>query len=473
SLCAAKLRRPSHRGQRGRFHVPNAAPQRCPPSDRMPWASSDFGYGCVIDAGSSGTRIYLYRWPKYNGDGGRASIKVERRALFSDERNSGIAEDNGTDLLDELLSSAQAALPPSVDLGEVPIFLGATAGMRLLDAASQAKVMGRIRSLLHGSGFLFNDNWARMISGEEEGVYGWLVANYLKSNGNFPEESATYGALDLGGGSTQISLVSTYSADHFPLHIGDLNYPIFTHSFLQCGADQARMRHDKDVVLPAKVSPCYPTGYTDPVTDISGSSNWKECFENVAKLFDGNSNLRGGKKNPFDAVTPPIGDGQKFIAMSVFVFTWDFLGLKIGADTGDLDALKQRAGRICNLSHAEQTQNYDENMISRPPFERKTNKPHAQCFNAAYSYHMLSNGYGLPVSQTPIEIYYEFDGARVQWPLGLMLVEANKLHSLENEGEREIGVEKIWVLFGVFILFGYYFCFPRRRKRLVISEFRK
>ena len=252
----------------------------------------DFRYGCCIDAGSSGSRIYLYRWPVEavhqqqqsddedddDDDGGEALahtsssstfIKVERRAIFNQERTPGISHDGGLGIhvVQELAALAKAALPPDVDPKYVPIYLGATAGMRIIDTTSTHEAdatMAALRRVLHQSGFLFRDTWARTISGEEEGVYAWLVANYLKHNGNLPMPTSAYGALDLGGASTQISFLvsskshpsstttsTTSTSDRrpqyeqqqqlFPLRIDELEYPLFTQSLLFFGVDQARI----------------------------------------------------------------------------------------------------------------------------------------------------------------------------------------------------------------------------------------
>ena len=140
-------------------------------------SSTSYGYGCIIDAGSSGSRLYLYRWQKGKDD--ELFRKVDQQALHSDERSIGISSEGGVDMLDELLSSVKGALPSNVDLHDVPIYLGATAGMRLLRTVEADAIMSNIRSILHESGFMFRDDWARIISGDEESVFGWLVANYL------------------------------------------------------------------------------------------------------------------------------------------------------------------------------------------------------------------------------------------------------------------------------------------------------
>ena len=128
-------------------------------------SSTSYGYGCIIDAGSSGSRIYLYRWQKGKEDD---VTKVDQQALYSDERSIGISSEGGVDMLNELLSSVKGALPSNVDLHHVPIYLGATAGMRLLDEVEAGAIMSNIRSILHTSGFMFaRDDWARIISGDD------------------------------------------------------------------------------------------------------------------------------------------------------------------------------------------------------------------------------------------------------------------------------------------------------------------
>lgn len=158
--------------------------------------SSKNGYGIVIDAGSSGSRIYLYRWPKRHFHTLPPPItQVEREALFSEVRTPGISDEKngGIDCLVELLQLAKEILrglavvsvshhgsllgEEIVDLNSVPIYLGATAGMRILDPQREETIMSNIRTLLRESGFMFRDHWARTISGEEEGKSSLLFAN--------------------------------------------------------------------------------------------------------------------------------------------------------------------------------------------------------------------------------------------------------------------------------------------------------
>ena len=381
--------------------------------------------------------------------------RVEREALFSEEIAPGIGMRRngggggvgvgvgvvvfGIEELRALVESAESALPPGVDPSGVPIFLGATAGMRMIRPPEDGEyVLAAVRSVLRESGFLFSrDDMARIISGEEEGAYDWLVANYLMNDGGIPTPGEVRGAMDLGGASVQVSYLASSSLKMrslsmmrssssndgqrgYPLRIRDVEYPVFTRSLLHYGVDQGRMRYDSELVASfhGNSNPCYPLGYDDPDSNITGSSDWEGCLHSVAGLFDEDSR---------DNYELPIDHDRKFIAMSALVYIWDYLGLKIGNETDDLIALNANARRVCSLNQTRQAEMYERHIDKKAIIHRRTNNPHAQCFNAAFAYHLLSRGFGLPLADTPIEIYYDIGGTKVQWALGMMLVEANKV----------------------------------------------
>jgi apyrase len=361
--------------------------------------------------------------------------------VFNEERTPGISDpEHGLEALRELVTLAKNALPQhhGVNAPDVPIYLGATAGLRLVEPVQRELTMTRIKDLLHNSDFIFQNSWARVISGEEEGIYDWLTINYIKNGGALPDRSSpTYGALDLGGASTQISFSTRgrrllrSNKEAFPLRIDGSNYLLYSHSFLHYGADEARAKHARHIAANKSDNPCYPIGYVDEA-NLPGSSNWDECLLSVSQIFDPANCLDDGEPC-FDSttLTQLATHEEKFVATSAFVFAWDFLQLKTGTNTDDLAALNKQAKDICNLDFSQQVKKYQQYKRRRSGSSvRTTTKPHAQCFNAAYSYHLLSKGYSMPISNTPIEV----DDIK-SWTLGMMLVEANNLTKEISNGD--------------------------------------
>lgn len=266
------------------------------------------------------------------------------------------------------------------------------------------------------------------------GAYGWLVANYLKNSGKMPHNNSTYtyGALDLGGASTQLTFRPTGSilAHQFPLQVDKMEYSLYTHSYLYYGVDQALLRFDNNHVGESGINPCYPKDYTNHITKVSGASDWSQCLESVAKLFNKLHQCFNGDgkedRCSFNGVYQPPLENKSFVLMSAFVYIYDYLGLKIGSDTQDLQRLDKRAQIICNLTKSQQRKHYKKRTENMPS-ERTANNPDHQCFNAAYAYHLLSTGFGMPIVNAPIEIWHHIGGTNLGWSLGMMIVEANKL----------------------------------------------
>ncbi|MGH0166103.1 UNVERIFIED_CONTAM: hypothetical protein FKN15_050009 [Acipenser sinensis] len=208
-------------------------------------------YGIVLDAGSSHTSLYIYEWPaeKQNDTG------VVQQLHVCHVKGPGISsyamdpEGAGRSLQD-CMDEAKRIVPERRHKET----LGATAGMRLLklqNPEGSEKVLSSVEKTLSSSPFEFQG--ARIITGQDEGAYGWITVNYLM--GNFkqgsgwlnlwpkPETTETLGALDLGGASTQITFVpegeieSLESSLYFQLY-GN-KYSVYTHSFLCYGKDQA------------------------------------------------------------------------------------------------------------------------------------------------------------------------------------------------------------------------------------------
>ncbi|XP_043836089.1 ectonucleoside triphosphate diphosphohydrolase 2 isoform X2 [Dromiciops gliroides] len=214
-----------------------------------------FKYGIVLDAGSSHTAMFVYKWPadKENDTG------IVSQHSMCDVQGGGIssyAEDPpgaGQSLVDCLNQAMQDV--PKERHSVTPLYLGATAGMRLLNLTSPAasdSVLSSVTDTL--SQYPFDFRGARILSGQDEGVFGWVTANYLLENfikygwvGQWIRpRQGTVGAMDLGGASTQITFETASQtedpANEVKLQLYGQSYRVYTHSFLCYGRDQILKR---------------------------------------------------------------------------------------------------------------------------------------------------------------------------------------------------------------------------------------
>ena len=108
--------------------------------------------------------------------------------------------------------SAGASIRPLIELAErvIPasehantlVLLRATAGMRLLSRRRQTRIYQSLYDAVAGRGsFRPKREDFGTLSGEDEGVFGWLAVNHLllQAHRIRPAQLGEVGALDLGG----------------------------------------------------------------------------------------------------------------------------------------------------------------------------------------------------------------------------------------------------------------------------------
>lgn len=218
--------------------------------------------------------------------------KLETKKKWTQKINPGVSTfgerpaDVGPEHLQSLLDHALSIVPED-QVSDTPIFLMATAGMRLLPQVQQKALLNEICAYAQqNTNFSLPDCdlHIQVIPGETEGLYGWIAANYLLGGFDSPEKHAhgkghhTYGFLDMGGASAQIAFApnSTEAEKHANdlklLRMRTLNghpseYKVFTTTWLGFGVNQARQRY-VDAMLDAIPSnnvkelpdPCLPSG---------------------------------------------------------------------------------------------------------------------------------------------------------------------------------------------------------------------
>ncbi|MED6174352.1 putative apyrase 6 [Stylosanthes scabra] len=198
-------------------------------------------YGVIIDGGSTGTRIHVLRSSGGGGDGKKREV-LDLGSMRVNPGLSSFAKDpeGAGRSIRELVEFGKGKVPRE-KWAHTEIRLMATAGMRLLGLEAQGRILEACRTVLRSSAFKFRDDWASVITGSDEGMYAWVIANYaLGTLGGDPLD--TTGIIELGGASAQVTFVSRETADSGSSRIvkfGNTTYNLYSHSFLHYGLNVA------------------------------------------------------------------------------------------------------------------------------------------------------------------------------------------------------------------------------------------
>jgi Golgi nucleoside diphosphatase len=129
-------------------------------------------YGCMLDAGSTGSRIHVYKFGR-SADGSKylldevfEQIKPGVSSYAADHAAAGAS-------LAPLLKKAQEVVPED-QWATTPIALYATAGLRLLPNPTDVEgILESLRSALAATPFKFTDpeTNVRILDGKFEGIY--------------------------------------------------------------------------------------------------------------------------------------------------------------------------------------------------------------------------------------------------------------------------------------------------------------
>lgn len=132
----------------------------------------------VLDAGSTGTRVHVFAYA-VDPRSSYAQLQLPEPKLKVEPGLSSYAADaaGAGSSLQPLLEFAGQHVPVQQQ-AQTPVYLMATAGLRLLPSTAADPIIEQCRSKLLASKFLFKPEWASIISGTSEGLYAWVAANY-------------------------------------------------------------------------------------------------------------------------------------------------------------------------------------------------------------------------------------------------------------------------------------------------------
>jgi len=400
-----------------------------------------------------------------------APHKVPRRALETRRAYKRVETEPGMDKFAENVGKlGQTALEPLFEWSRAviprnswastPVFLLGTAGLRKLNEKHRERVMNEARSVLSRCGFRFKSSWARVLKGDDEGIFAWVALN--AAEGKLGTEN-TLGALDLGGSSLQVTFAmnkeaeeeegnnsgasteqSTKALSHAPFAVNvsllGTHHTLYTHSHYHFGLDDAFERSvslllegknrkssgkkTRELLIDdfAKAAvqlehPCLHKGYNklynripienripSPATvTLIGKPDAKLCSKLVRKVV----------ASPSKCDAPPcaLGASQpraagKFIALAGFYVVSHFFNL--GANAG-VKAVAKAGTDFCLLTWSE--------VQSRHPGEMAVE---TYCFRTAYIAALIPQGLGLKENQV------EIGQGTAGWTLGAALVEGHR-----------------------------------------------
>ncbi|KAJ2548093.1 Golgi apyrase, partial [Coemansia sp. RSA 1933] len=418
-------------------------------------------YGVVIDAGSSGSRVMVYSWddPRTASANNRSLPRVERAAAAHDafRTSPGISSfaDRprrvGPEHIRPLLDFALSAVPKR-QVAHTPVYLLATAGMRLLPQSHQALLLDTACSFARANyDFAIPDcqDSFRVVPGELEGLYGWIAVNYLMDG--FHKEHQSHGFLDMGGASAQIAFepaataaANAHAQDLAQVTLRTLDgndhaYRVYVASFLGHGTNEARRRYveglqqtapvpEGGAAMPTIDDPCLAPGLALPTARgraavLRGTGSYSECLAATAPLL--NNTECTTEPCFFAGVHGPAIDfgAQRFVGVSEYWYaSHNYLGL---GGMWDVKRFETQAAAFCRRPWSD----VSGLVVDAQPTALA--RLQMQCFKAAWLVNVLHTGFGIPRSTAAspsgsagasvFESVNSVGDVEVSWTLGALL----------------------------------------------------
>lgn len=458
---------------------------------------ADLNYGLVVDCGSSGSRMFVYFWPRHNGNPhDLLDIKQMR------DRNSqpvvkkikpGISTmadtpEHASDYLRPLLSFAAAHVPVKKHR-ETPLYILCTAGMRLLPERQQLAILADlVKDLPLEFDFLFSQSQAEVISGKQEGVYAWIGINFVLGRFDHEDEPdadasldsaagrrRTVGILDMGGASLQIAYEVPTSTSVLPpkqeeaakILLAEFNlgcdaqhtehvYRVYVTTFLGFGGNFARQRYEelvlnetlsKNRLLGQKtglspdnpfLDPCLPVGLTDVVERNNQVLHVRgkgdwATCRTMLSPLLARSNTSQASLNGIYQ-SPIDFNNSEFYGFSEFFYCTEDV-LRIGGRYHG-PTFAKAAQDYCGMAWSVLTQRFKNGLFSS---HADVHRLKYQCFKSAWMYQVLHEGFHFPYDYPNLQTAQLVYDREVQWTLGAILYKTRflPLRDLRQGGVRQ------------------------------------
>jgi Golgi nucleoside diphosphatase len=381
-------------------------------------------YGLVADAGSTGTRVYLFHLPL-----GHRNVKItdlgkgEALSSFKDNPEGAYEASIGPQL------AKGAQMLPEDFHGNVSVSVFATAGMRLLEKETQDRIYDALRTGFKSAALPFTGNTfeAKTISGRQEGTYAMLAANYLAGSVDeylIARSPNMLGVLDLGGSSTQVAV---------PPHKVEAGMSVLptlrdahVKSFLSLGMERMRQKTWKKIVgdEASGPNPCAFPGYTEEKWKGVGEAgvceaHLKEVFKTEKASCD---RTQTHVTDCLDDAPVPLPERPHFYLISGYMYVTNFTSwvmenlqeehLPLAHPT--IEDFREAAKHVCSTPW-EKVQSWGRHAFT------PDHKTAHRCFEINYIVALLSYGYGFGPKERIFFVVSEIGGGEIEWTLGAFL----------------------------------------------------
>jgi apyrase len=356
-------------------------------------ASINPRYYAIIDAGSSGSRIHLYKYQNKNNNVKLETLKLKKNKVTPGLSSIANCPDKVGEYLQPLIDSVNSAITSQgIEEKNVNFYLLATAGMRVISPVLQKNIYRQLKKYIKENTD-FKTEEITTIPGKHEGAFDWIAYNYLAKK-LFTDK--TMGILDMGGASVEIAFATNKPifnpGDKVEFMIGAKKFTIFSHSYLGLGQNLAISQYTND-------SCCFPKGYPLP-NEMTGSGEFKIALLKIENLVNVVHNV-----NKPSTIIP---DADKFVGVSGFYYTPTSKPFGLGQNIS-IKALKARGTNFGQRPWADSEKRY-----SNDPFL------YIYYFSSAFISVLLEKGFGFN-ENTKFNVVNDVDGIDISWTLGAVI----------------------------------------------------
>ncbi|KAH1215162.1 putative apyrase 6 [Glycine max] len=337
----------------------------------------------------------------------RALLAAAHSAAASPGFDAGPDALRGT--VAELIKFAKGRVPRR-EWGNTVVRLDATEEVEGLGVKEAEKVLECFRQALRVSGFLFKDEWARVISGEEQGISSWVAVNYALGNLG-REAQETTGIVELGGASLQVTsakLNADLAQSLRTIRLSGVTYNLYTQSWPQLASKSSKRNI---------INPCIPRGYEYPqITNASDvkhpifqpAGNFSACRSKAVSLL---------KRTEDRCLHPPCKITSSFYELlgeqvsKSFLYTSEILRMAPRTSLFQLEA----EGRHYCEDHWDALKDLHNEVDYMDLLK--------YCFSSAYMLALLHDVLGIAMEEKRVGFGNRKINSDVDWTLGSFITE--------------------------------------------------